>query len=325
MNFFRSPLFLRIRRQTTHYLALGLVLGGLCLLFGSLSERFLTVRTLTSIANQIPDLTLVAVGMTFVLVVRGIDLSVGSLLALGSAVFGVLMVGHGWPLWAAAPGAIAACGLAGALSGAAIVGGRMPSFIVTLGMLEIARGATYLLTDSRTVYIGSSIEFIGAPAWGWGVSPAFVLAIVTVAVGQFVLTRTLFGRYCVAIGTNPEAVRMAGIDPRPITFAVFVLSGLLCGLGGIVQASRLSSADPNTAVGLELSAIAAAVIGGTSLLGGRGNVINTLMGVLIIAVLQTGLAQIGASDPGKRVITGIVIVAAVLIDAWRQRRWAPAG
>lgn len=302
------------------YGGLLMVLAVLCVLFGSLSDRFLTARTLTSIANQIPDLTLVAVGMTLVLVVGGIDLSVGSLLALGSAVLGGLMAGQGWSFWTAAPIALAACALAGLVNGLISVGVGIPSFIVTLGMLEIARGLTFWLTESKTIYIGSSIEFLGAPLGNLPLSPAFLFSIAVVLAGEFVLSQTVFGRYCVAIGTNREAVRMSGIDPRPTAIAVFVISGLLCGLGGLVQASRLSSADPNAAVGLELSAIAAAVIGGTSLMGGRGNVINTWLGVLIIAVLQTGLAQIGASDPIKRVITGTVIVAAVLVDAWRRKR-----
>ena len=194
----------------------------------------------------------------------------------------------------------------------------IPTFIVTLGMLEIARGCAFLLTDSQTKYIGSSIEWIGEPLPALPLSPAFVFAVCVVFAGQFLLARTVFGRYCVAIGTNRETVRMSGIDPRPIAIAVFVISGLLCAIAGVMQASRLSSADPNAAVGLELSAIAAAVIGGTSLMGGRGNVINTFIGVLIIAVLQTGLAQVGTSDPVKRIITGSVIIAAVLFDSWRN-------
>lgn len=303
------------------YFGLLAVLGLMCLLFGLASDRFLTTRTFTSIANQIPELTLVAVGMTLVLVIGGIDLSVGSLLALGSAILGVLMVDRGWPFWIAAPIAISVCGAAGLVNGMVSIGAGIPSFIVTLGMLEIARGLALLLTGSRIVYIGSSIESLGAPLGGLPLSPAFVISIGVVLAAQYVLVQTVMGRYCVAIGTNREAVRMAGIDPRPTAIKVFLISGLLCGLGGIVQASRLSSADPNAAVGLELSAIAAAVIGGTSLMGGRGNVISTWLGVWIIAVLQTGLAQCGFSDPSKRLITGLVIVAAVLIDAWRSRRW----
>jgi ribose transport system permease protein len=140
-----------------------------------------------------------------------------------------------------------------------------------------------------------------------------------IGAGQVVLTRTVFGRYLVAIGTNEQAVRLAGINPRPPKIAVFALAGLLAGVGGVFVVSRLGSADPNAGVGMELSAIAAAVIGGTSLMGGHGSVVNSFFGVLIIATLEAGLAQVGASEPSKRVVTGLVIVGAVILDAARRR------
>ncbi|MFH1299858.1 MAG: ABC transporter permease [Planctomycetota bacterium] len=296
----------------------------LVLIFSLMSNNFLSKQTLITIANQIPDLLVIAVGMTLVLIIGGIDLSVGSLLALSSAVMGVCMVNYGWPLWAAVPVCLSMGALCGMLNGVISVKAGIPSFIVTLGMLEMARGSAYLMTDSQTKYIGSSIEWIGVPLKGLAFSPAFLLSLVIVGLGQYLLTRTVFGRYCVAIGTNAEAVRMSGIRTPPCSIAVFTISGLLCGLAGVMQTSRLSTADPNAAVGLELAAIAACVIGGTSLMGGRGSVINTFFGVLIIAVLQTGLAQIGATDPIKRVITGAVIIIAVLLDAARQR-WKRRG
>ncbi len=300
--------------------------GGLCLVlavmigvFSALTENFLQRSTFTTIANQIPDLTLVAVGMTFILIVGGIDLSVGSILALSSAVLGTLMVDAGWPLWAAIPVCLLTGALCGLFNGSISVGFRIPSFIVTLGMLEIARGATKVVTDSQTKYIGSKVEAIGEPLPYIHLSTAFLLALGAVLIGQFLLSRTIFGRFCVAIGTNEEAVRMSGIRTAPYSIAVFGLSGLLCGLAGIAQTSRLSSADPNAAIGMELLAIAACVIGGTSLMGGRGSVISSFIGVLIISVLQTGLAQIGVSDANKQIITGSVIVVAVLIDSLRNR------
>lgn len=295
------------------------VLALLILIFSLMSQNFLSQQTLITIANHIPDLTVIAVGMTLVLIIGGIDLSVGSLLALSSAVLGVLMVNYGWPLWAAVPLCLGVGAFCGVLNGVISVKAGIPSFIVTLGMLEMARGGAYLMTDSQTKYIGSSIEWIGVPIKGLAFSPAFLLSLIIVAAGQYLLTRTVFGRYCIAIGTNVEAVRMSGIRTAPYSITVFTISGLMCGLAGIMQTSRLSTADPNAAVGLELAAIAACVIGGTSLMGGRGSVINTFFGVLIIAVLQTGLAQVGASDPIKRVITGAVIIVAVLLDAARQR------
>jgi ribose transport system permease protein len=206
----------------------------------------------------------------------------------------------------------------GFLNGLVSVRLGIPSFIVTLGVLEIARGLAYLTTRSQTKYIGSAVEGLAEPIRALGVSPAFLVALGVIIVGQVVLSRTVFGRYLVAIGTNEQAVRLAGINPRPPKIAVFTLIGLMSGLAAVFYTSRLGSADPNAGVGLELSAIAAVVIGGTSLMGGRGSIVNSFFGVLIIATLEAGLAQVGASEPTKRVITGVVIVAAVVLDAWRQ-------
>ena len=301
------------------YGVLLLVLAGMVAVFSFRSENFFQQSTFVSIANQIPDLTFIAVGMTLVLLVGGIDLSVGSVLALSSAVLGTLMVDHEWSLWSAIPLCLLAGVICGLFNGVVSIGLRIPSFIVTLGMLEMARGATKVVTDSQTRYIGSAVESIGEPIPVLLLSPAFLFSLVVVGLGQFLLTRTVFGRYCIAIGTNEEAVRMSGIRTEPYSIAVFAISGLMCGFAGLSQASRLSSADPNAAIGIELSAIAACVIGGTSLMGGRANVVSTFIGVLIIAVLQTGLAQLGVSDANKQIITGAVIVVAVLLDACRGR------
>jgi ribose transport system permease protein len=294
------------------------VLSLLIIVFGVSSNNFFQSSTIVTIANQIPDLTFLAVGMTLVLIVGGIDLSVGSLLALSSAVLGVLMANHGWSIRASLSVAMIVAGLCGVINGAISIGFGIPSFIVTLGMLEIARGATKVVTDSKSAYIGRDVEWFGQPVDGLMVSPAFILAVLMVVIGQFVLTRTVFGRYCVAIGTNQEAVRMSGIRSAPFGIAVFGISGLMCGLAGFAQTSRLSTADPNAAVGIELAAIAACVIGGTSLMGGRGSVISSFIGVLIIQILQTGLAQVGVSDANKQIVTGSVIVVAVLLDALRS-------
>jgi len=296
------------------------VLGMLVAFFSFTSRNFLQPSTFVSIANQIPSLTFLAVGMTFVLVAGGIDLSVGSLLALSSGILGVLMTQAGWPLPAALAVAVAAGTGCGLLSGLVATLGRIPSFIVTLGMLEIARGATKLLTASQSIYIGKSISWFGEPVPGIAVSPAFLMACGAVAAGQFLLWGTVFGRHLVAVGTNAEAVRMAGIRTWPLSVAVFGLSGMLCGLAGWSMTARLSTADPNAGVGIELAAIAACVIGGTSLMGGKGSVAASFLGVLIIQVLQTGLAQLGVSDANKQIVTGVVIIVAVLLDACRRRR-----
>jgi len=301
------------------YLGLLAVLLALVALFGGFTDHFLSRTTFTALANQVPSLTVVAVGMTFVLVLAGIDLSVGSVLALCGAILGGAMANQGWDLLPSVALALGAGLGVGLLNGLVTVRWAIPSFIVTLGTLEVARGATYLAVDSRALFVGSGVESIGAPLPGVGLSPAFFLALLVVAAGQVVLVRTVFGRYVVAIGTNEEAVRLSGIDPRPTKVAVFALSGLLAGLGGVFQVAYLETADPNAGIGLELSAIAAVVIGGTSLMGGRGSVVSSFLGVLVIAVLQAGLAQLGATEPTKRVVTGAVIVLAVIVDAYRQR------
>ena len=207
------------------------------------------------------------------------------------------------------------CGLA---NGLIVIRWNLPSFIVTLGMLEIARGAAYLVTNSRTIYIGGPLEVITGTSI-LGLSLPFILAVIIVVAGQLVLSRSVFGRYMIAIGTNEEAVRMSGIDPRPIKLLVFVLCGFLTSTAAVIQTARMSSASPNAGSGLELQAIAAVVIGGTSLMGGRGSVVSSFFGVLIIAVLGTGLAQIGAQESTKRLITGCVIIVAVIIDRYRHR------
>lgn len=302
-------------------LALLGVLAGLVAAFSLATERFFSLATFRTIANQVPEAVIVAVGLTFVLVIAGIDLSVGSVLALASAVLGLAMLRLGAGLLLGGLLAVATGLACGALNGLLTVRLAMPSFIVTLGMLEVARGGTYLLSRSQTQYVGARVEVLAEGAV-LGLSPPFLAAVGLVGLGQFVLSRTVFGRYAAAIGTNEEAVRLAGIDPRPVKIAVFMLAGALAGLAGIVNTARLGAADPNAGIGFELQAIAAVVVGGTSLMGGRASVVGSFLGVLIIAVLGSGLAQAGAQEPTKRLVTGAVIVAAVVADALRRRRAA---
>ncbi len=309
---------MKVPRYSEH-LGLAAVLVALLVLFSALSDHFFSRITFTTLANQIPSLTVIAVGMTLVLIAGGIDLSVGSVLALCSTVLAQALVTWHLPVPVAIVLCLAVGLLAGLINGLITVRWGVPSFIVTLGMLEIARGGAYLVTQSRAVFVGAAIGSIGTPVTGIGLSPAFICAAVIVVAGQVLLSKTVLGRYIFAIGANPEASRLSGIDPGRVLVVVFVISGLLAGLGGFFHVAYLESADPNAGIGLELSAIAAVVIGGTSLMGGRGSVISSFLGVLIIAVLQSGLAQVGASEPAKRIVTGGVIVAAVILDSYRHR------
>jgi ribose transport system permease protein len=305
------------------YAAMVVVLVAMTAVFAMRSPRFFSPQTFQMITNQIPPLLIASVGMTYVLIIGGIDLSVGSVLAFSSAVIGVMMVspGNGVP-GSSAGVAIVVCLLAGLccglLNGCLSVAWNLPSFIVTLGMLEFARGATYQLTHSKTQYIGSAIAGIAGTSV-LGVSLPFLVAVIIVAVGQWVLSCTVFGRYMIAIGTNEEAVRLSGIRAWPVKVAVFGIAGLLAAVAAVMETSRMESADPNMRTGFELQVIAAVVIGGTSLMGGRGSVVRTFLGALIISVLGAGLIVVEAGEPTKRMVTGAVIVAAAVLDYYRQR------
>jgi len=299
----------------------GLLVAILVLLgfFGVFAKNFLTTTTLLTMANSIPDITVLAVGMTLVLIAGGIDLSVGSVLALSACFLGWLMVDLKLPLWLASLGAIALGACCGGLNGWISSAFRIPAFIVTLGMLEIARGSAYWITDSNTKYVGSSLGWFSDPIAPLGVSASFLIAAAVVLAGQWLLHQTVLGRLAVAIGTNAESVRMAGIRTTAPMVTLYAICGGLCGLAGMMQSARLSTVDPNSGAGMELSAIAACVIGGTSLRGGQGSVVRTFFGVLVISILQTGLAQLGATDPIKRIVTGGVIILSVLLDSLRKQ------
>lgn len=307
-----------LKHQAADYLGMLAALLAMIAYFGFSTDNFFSLLTFRTIANQIPTAMIVAVGMTFVLIMGEIDLSVGSVLAFAGAVLGAALVTWELPLWLAIMLCLAAGGLCGFLNGFVVTRWRAPSFIVTLGMLEAARGAAYLTTSSQTIYIGASIERISEFDL-FGLALPFLLAFIIVMIGQFLLSYSVAGRHLLTIGSNQATARLVGINIRAKRVMVFTLTGLLAGLASVIQCSRLSAADPNAGAGFELAAIAAVVIGGTSLSGGRGSVIRSFFGVLIISVLGAGLAQAGAQEPAKRLITGLVIVVAVVIDKWRQR------
>jgi len=237
---------------------------------------------------------------------------------LSGAVLGVCLVSLQMPLALATMACLATGLVCGGVNGLVIARWRLPAFIVTLGMMEVARGLAYQVTGSQTKYLGAGLDPLTGDMLP-GVSPAVVLAGVVVLAAQVVLSRMVLGRQIVAIGTNEEAVRLSGIQPGRTKIIVYAIAGLLASLGAVLHSARLATADPNAGSGAELQAIAAAVIGGTSLMGGRGSVVHTLFGVVIIAVLASGLSHAGAQEPTKRVITGCVIVAAAILDAYRHR------
>jgi len=309
----------RSRLRLGESLALLGVLALLVACFGVFGRNFFSAATFHQIANQVPALTVLAVGMTFVILTGGIDLSVGSVMAFSGSILGLAMVDAKLPLAAALPIAMLTGAACGWVNGYVSVRYRVASFIVTLGMMQIARGLAYLATGSQTVYIGKPVEALGAPLPLLGLSSAFLIALGLVALAQIVLRRTVFGRHLLVIGANEETALYSGIRTRPLRIAAFVIAGALAGLAAAFDSAKLGAIDPNAGTGFELSAIAAVVVGGTSLMGGRGSVLGSFLGVLIISTLGAGLANLGASEPVKLLVTGLVIVIAVIADVWRGR------
>jgi ribose transport system permease protein len=296
-------------------------LVALCVLMWILTPHFLTVSNLLNVLEQTSINAIIAVGMTYVIISGGIDLSVGSLLALAGVVLATLLH-QGLPVMLAAAAALGAGALFGSLSGIAITWGRLPPFIATLGMMSIARGCALLFTEGRPVSgFDAGFRAIATARVGGIPAPVFVTAAVYL-VGHFVLSEMKFGRYLYALGGNEEATRLSGVNVRLCKTAVYAVSGLTSGIAAVLLTARLNSAQPIAGIMYELDAIAAVVIGGTSLVGGEGGLGGTLIGALIMGVLRNGLNLLNVSSFMQQVVIGLVIVGAVLIDTTLKARRA---
>lgn len=298
---------------------IGLIL--LCAFLTFATDSFFSVRNFLNILDQVTVIGIIAVGMTFVILLGGIDLSVGSVLALAMMVLGYLNVEAGLPMGVAIPAAIGAAAVAGLISGLLITEFKVPPFIATLAMMSIARGLASMITN------GSQI--IGFPAWfnmGAIIRYGGVLTM-TVAVMFVVFAVALLfqryregGRALYAVGGNPEVARLAGINVNRVTVLVYTACAALSGLAGVLLAARLDAVQPTIGIAYELDAIAAVVIGGTSLSGGTGGIGGTIIGVLIIGVLRNGLNLLSVSPFLQAVIIGLVIVMAVAAETFKQRK-----
>jgi ribose transport system permease protein len=284
----------------------------------ALTPHFLTVSNLLNVAQQTSINAVVAVGMTFVILSGGIDLSVGSIVALSGVVLGTLLQ-SGQPLLVAVLVALLvglACGLA---NGALVSWGGLPPFIVTLGTMSIARGAALVFTEGRPVSgFDESFRLVATGSVGFVPAPVVIMVIVYV-MAHVVLTRTTFGRYVYAIGGNEEATRLSGVAVKRHKAAIYGVSGLTSAIAAVILTARLNSAQPIAGMMYELDAIAATVIGGTSLMGGEGTLAGTLVGALIMGVLRNGLNLLGVSSFLQQIVIGAVIVGAVLVDTMLKR------
>lgn len=291
----------------------GLLLVYLMLILGLslLSNRFLTSSNQINILRQATINGIVAVGMTLVILTAGIDLSVGSVLAL-SAVIGADLLKKGIPVPAAVLSALGVGALAGLVNGIIITRGKIPPFIATLGMLTVARGLTLMYTGGQP-FTGFSEGFreIGAGTVGPIPMPIIIAGLVFIVVA-IMLRRTRYGEYIYLLGDNPVAARLAGINTDFMIVTVYVISGLCAALAGLILIARLDSAQPVIGIGYEFNAIAAVVVGGTSFSGGEGTLFGTLLGTLLIETLGNGLNLLNVSPLWEQVVKGVVIAMALL-------------
>lgn len=301
----------------------------MCIVLSFMSDRFLTPDNAWNVMRQISVNMIISVGMTLVILTGGIDLSVGSILALAGAVTaGMLKFGAeftnlniyvGFSLFGALLGGILIGTLLGWFNGFTITKFKVPPFVATLAMLTIARGLTMLWTGGFPITgLGNKMAFIGT-GWFLGIPMPVWISAVVVLIAVILTNRTKLGRYIYAIGGNETAAKLSGLKIKKIKMIVYAIAGALSAVGGIIVTSRLDSAQPNAGVSFELDAIAAVVIGGTSLSGGKGTIMGTVQGVLIIGILNNGLVLLNVSPFWQQVIKGFVILLAVVIEKFGSK------
>lgn len=300
----------------------------LMVVFSLASPNFLQTPNILAILQATSVNGVLAIAATLVIITGGIDLSVGTLMTFCAVIAGVVLTYLGMPLPLGILGAILAGAASGLVSGTIVAKLKVPPFIATLGMMLILKGLSLVVSGTKPIYFNSTPGFseISLGSIVGSIIPSvplpngvLILFVVAIAI-SFVLSRTALGRYTFALGSNEEAVRLSGVNVDRWKIAVYALSGSICGIAGLLIASRLNSAQPALGQGYELDAIAAVVIGGTSLSGGRGTVLGTLIGALIISVLANGLRILSVAQEWQTVVTGSIIILAVYADILRRRK-----
>ena len=296
----------------------------MCLAMTFLSDSFATSDNFVNVLRQVSVNRCISVGMTMVILTGGIDLSVGSMLALSGAIAAGLVkngitieplgIHVGFTLFVVILIALIVGGLMGAFNGLMVTSFRVPPFIATLGMLTMGRGLTMLYTDGYPIPgLGDGFSFIGT-GWFLNIPMPVIISLVVVAAFVFFIKKSKTGRYIYAIGGNEKATRLSGVNVNRVKLFVYTAAGVLSAVAGILVTARLDSAQPNAGAGYELDSIAAVVIGGTSLSGGKGTIIGTVIGALIIGVLNNGLVLLDVSPVWQQVVKGAVILFAVILD-----------
>src|SRR5699024_1142401 len=292
-------------------------------------DSFLTLTNISTILTTVTTVGLLALGVTFVIITGGIDLSVGTGMILCGVMAGVFITNMGLPMVLGIALTIGFGGLIGLINGLNVAVLGLPSFIATLGMMMITQGLSLVISGTKPIYFSETPNF-GAimnvsllP--GMRLPLGGVIFIILIVVSAIILQRTLIGRTAFAIGSNEKATRLSGVNVKSWLITIYVLGGLFVGLAGVLSASRLSSAQPTGGAGIELQAIAAVIIGGTSLAGGRGSMIGTVIGAFIMAVLDNGLRMAGVAQEWQQVAIGIVVLLAVYLDIVRKKNASDRG
>jgi len=284
------------------------------------TDKFLQYQNLINVIRQISFIAIIATGSTFIIITGGIDLSPGSIMGLTSAISSMLAQQNGLPLIVSLAIGLGLGAFCGFTNGFLVAKTKIPPFIATLGMMEIARGVALLITNGRPVgNISRDLEFLGKGSIFGIPFPIFILVIVTFI--MFVLlNNTPFGRRILALGGNEQAAKISGISVEKVKIIVYTMGGLLAALAGILMTGRVASGQPKLGVGFEMDAVAAAVIGGTSLSGGIGSIFGTLCGALVIGVINNGMDLLSVSAYWQQIVKGVIIVGAVILDQLKHRK-----
>lgn len=313
----------KVRRGWRFKLSREIILLGLMLVIvavmSSQSDKFLTVSNFQRMAPYVVEVGLISIGMTMVIIVKGIDISVGSIVGLCAVVVGYAWRDYGINIWLAALLAIAVGTLAGLLNGLATSKIHVPDLVVTLATLSIYRGIARGLTGGHPVSrFPDDFLFLGAGRV-LGIPTQFLILIPAVIAGGLLLSRTYLGRYVFAMGNNETATRFSGINADRVRCFLYTLTGFLCGLASVIYVSRLSTARSNMGIGMEFDVITAVVLGGTSIAGGEGSIWGSILGVIIIVILRNGLNLAGMSNQVQAVLIGAILIIAVLINEALRR------
>ncbi|MFT7434671.1 MAG: ribose/xylose/arabinose/galactoside ABC-type transport system permease subunit [Psychromonas sp.] len=290
-----------------------------CIILSVATPQFLSIANWTIIITQVSINALLAFGITFVIITGGIDLSVGSIVAVTGVVAASLAQHQEYPLSIVITGGLVAGLTFGIFNGFLVTKSKIAPFIVTLGTMTIGRGLALILSNGRPVSnLSDSFNTIGNGKL-MGIPIPIIILLLVFVICSITLRKTIFGRYVYAIGGNEQAAWASGINVSKIKLAAYAICGALSGLAGILLAARISTGQPNSGMGFELDAIAAVVIGGTSTTGGRGTMLGTLIGVLLIGVINNGLDLTNVTSYYQQVIMGLIIIGAVLMDSWSQK------